>query len=403
MKKTFILVCAVMAQVAFAQIKFEKGTVTDNTGQQKTVYIKNLDWKKNPTTFEYKTDLNSSEILTGDIKDYQLFEIDGELKYLRSTVQVDKSSFNINNADEMREPEYVEKTIFLEELVGGDRRLFRYNDGAETRFFYTDENGSIKQLVYKPYYISDMKVSYNNDFRKQMSSALNCSGTSSNYNNVEYKQNDLTKAFTEYHNCKTGNTAVAVKEKNSGKINIHLRPRVNFSSYEISNEIINYHNNLDSKPHFGFGVEVEWILPFNKNRWSVITEPSYRQYKAEGEGRSGHAGNQRIAEVDYKAIEIPLGLRHYFFLNDDSRLFLNAQAAMFFPMNSKVNLIDGNGTVYQELVFKQSLHASVGAGYSFKNKYGAEFRYYAKNQTLNHIHWLGELSTFSLILSYNIL
>ena len=54
MKKIILLAGLAVTGLLQAQTKFEKGYFVDNSGQRTEVLIKNLDWKNNPTEFEFK-------------------------------------------------------------------------------------------------------------------------------------------------------------------------------------------------------------------------------------------------------------------------------------------------------------------------------------------------------------
>ena len=54
LKKWLFLVFPILATNCCAQISFEKGYYIDNSNQKVDCLIKNVDWKNNPTSFEYK-------------------------------------------------------------------------------------------------------------------------------------------------------------------------------------------------------------------------------------------------------------------------------------------------------------------------------------------------------------
>src|SRR5690606_2527230 len=107
--------------------------------------------------------------------------------------------------------------------------------------------------------------------------------------------------------------------------NLTLRPGLNSSSLSIKNNAVSNRSfDFDNEIGFIFGAEVEFILPFNNNKWALIIEPTYRQgYKSEKSISSDVSGGILVAKVDYKSFEIPVGFRHYFYLNDDSKIFAN--------------------------------------------------------------------------------
>ncbi len=72
-------------------------------------------------------------------------------------------------------------------------------------------------------------------------------------------------------------------------------------------------NQFPANMSFRLGIELEYILPFYANRWSIFFEPTYRYQKWEDNWKTNLvAGGYKIAIVDYQLIEIPLGFRYYF-------------------------------------------------------------------------------------------
>ena len=72
-----------------------------------------------------------------------------------------------------------------------------------------------------------------------------------------------------------------------------------------------------------FGVETEFILAFNKNKWGVTIEPTYQYYKSEKKPSDVEA------KLNYTSVEIPIGIRHYFYLSEKSKIFINASYCCF--------------------------------------------------------------------------
>jgi len=75
------------------------------------------------------------------------------------------------------------------------------------------------------------------------------------------------------------------------------------------------------------------------------------------------------AVLDFSSIEIPVGIRHYFFLNENLKLFANAQYSFDINGNSKIDFEQvGDLKVFRQgfLVF--------GGGLVFKEKISFELR-----------------------------
>ena len=99
----------------FGQITFEKGYFIDNSGRQTDCLIKNLDWKNNPTSFHYKIS-EQGEVSVKDITEVEVFNIINGAKYIRKTVEINRSSDKTSELDEKRKVEFNQEQLFLKEL-----------------------------------------------------------------------------------------------------------------------------------------------------------------------------------------------------------------------------------------------------------------------------------------------
>lgn len=100
----------------FSQILYEEGYFITNEGIQTEAFIKNVDWKNNPTTFEFKVTGNSeSEAKT--MEQVKEFGIYNKSKFIKKTVELDRSSDHINLMSQKRVPEYSNETLLLKEML----------------------------------------------------------------------------------------------------------------------------------------------------------------------------------------------------------------------------------------------------------------------------------------------
>ena len=398
MKKqlTFLLML-ILSFNCYSQISFEKGYYIDNTNHKINCLIKNIDWKNNPTGFEYKLSENS-ESKKAIIKSIKEFGIDNISKYIRSTVNIDRSSENINNLSNDRNPIFKEEELFLKVLVEGKANLYLFEDGNLKRFFFNKEDAVIEQLVFKSYKISNneignIKIGINNRFKNQLWNNLQCPIFKKNkFENLHYQKKDLTYFFVEYNECKGEKQVNYEKKQKKDLFNLNVRPGLNSSSLSIQNSASNsMDTDFGNEIEFRFGIEAEFIMPFNKNKWSIITEPTYQYFKSEKEITN------RNVKAEYKSIEIPLGIRHYFFLNENSKIFINASHIFDFSSNTIIDFIPGT-----KLDIKSRNNFAFGIGYKYNDKYSLEFRYQTNREILSdYILWSSDYKTLTVIFGYS--
>ena len=120
----------------------------------------------------------------------------------------------------------------------------------------------------------------------------------------------------------------------------------------------------------GVGAEVEVLLPFNNYKWSIFAEANYYSYKTVYSDNVFNLSHNGYI-VDYKTIEVPLGITYYMNLNSNNRLFIRGA---FVPHL----ILDGSYIAFNAPAhynFAPSSRMFIGAGYNFK-RLAMEFRYY---------------------------
>ena len=403
-KQLLLLLTTIFSLNCYSQITFEKGYYIGNDNQKINCLIKNVDWKYNPTEFEYKLTENS-ESQTANIKLIKEFVIDNTLKYVRSNVNIDRSSVSIINLSTDKNPIFKEEVLFLKVLVDGKATLYEYLDSNLKRYFYNKEDSTIEQLVFKSYITPEDNVGKNTKFRQQLWMDLNCPNFKmSDIEKVEYKKNDLVRFFTEYSACYNNELIDFAPKQRRDLFNLTIRPRINNSSLIIHNSSNNSGNiDFGNKIGIGFGLEAEYILPFNKNKWAIAIEPSFQSFKSEKTTNVNNvSGGVQIANVDYSSIEVPLTLRHYFFLNNNSKIFINASYIIDLSSKSSIEFTRNDGSNLNTLDIKSRNNPAIGIGFKQNDKYSVELRYQADREILgNYVFWRSEYKTISVIFGYS--
>jgi len=392
----FLLLIAVASH---AQITFEKGYFIGNNGNKTTCLIRNIDWLNNPTEFEYKLSENArpNTATIGTVSEFGV----ANTVFKRFTVDIDRSSQQVGKLDTKRNPEFNEETLFLKVMITGDYNLYSYIDGNLSVFFYDGKNQHISQLVFKKYLTDRDKIGINNMYQQQLSNSLECNTIQPrDFENLDYTGDDLSDLFTKYNTCKGYDYTSEKTTANKGKMNLYLRAGVNINSFKIpSRGITNPSpNEFDFGQIIGFqiGTELEYVFGFNKNKWAVILEPTYNNFESESTSLNY---NPETVTLKYSTLELPVGIRHYFFLNDKSRIFINGSYVFIFDMNSEFT------TSRTGFDFTEGTNISFGLGYNFDGKYSIEGRLDTKRDNIfpDSNGFKTDFTSFSIILGINIL
>jgi hypothetical protein len=308
----------------------------DQKNVKKEGFIKNTESKKTPQVFEYRANMQA-EIQQFDISKLMEVGIYDRSKFITATLNIDRSGENINSLSDSSLPQFEKETLILEVLQEGAATLFLYNDGRVNRYFFSKESIP-KQLIYKLYRRQGNTFSRSYQFRQQLSNEINCTGIDDKvFENIKYQKRDLQNIFKKFDECEGITTAIYKKKQERDWFNLSIRPGVTFSSLDIKNGTFNSRDrSYGEHTSFRLGLEAEFILPFNRNKWALVVEPTYRTY--EGMTANGF-------EAEYTSVEIPIGVRHYLFFNGNSKLFINGMAVIDSPFEKTVDRYDLNTAV----------------------------------------------------------
>jgi len=385
----------------FAQINFEKGYFIDNQGGQINCLIKNIDWRYNPVEFKYKL-TEDSEVKTSTIKNVSEFVIIGLSKYVRTNVGIDRSSEDLNDLSLNKAPVFKEEELFLKVLVEGDKNLYQYTENRFSRYFYNSDFSKIVQLVYKTYEVKGSSggvyYKYNEMFKQQLYNDVNCEQKSiKTFVNVSYQQKDLIKTFVSHNSCKGDDMKKTYNSIKKDWFNLRLRPGVNFSSYSMNgggyNGVVDV--KFENQVNYRIGIEAEFVLPFNNNKWSVILEPTYQYFKSET--RTKYYNTDQEVKMDYKSIEFPVGIRYRMFFNEKHTGYINAFYVSDFSGSSEIQFEKSRNL---ELITGSNL--AFGLGYEFMDKFSIEFRIYDTRPLLGNVNLKSNYNTSSIIFGYKL-
>jgi len=405
MKKNLIISLLIVLSInAYSQIVFEKGYIIQNTGNKEICLIKNIDWRDNPSKIEYKIS-DTDKVKVATLNNILEFGIDNYSKYIRVTIDIDRSTENLSSMSEDRNPNFKKETIFLKTLVEGKSSLYEYRDGNLKRYFFRLGNLPIKQLVYKSFKTSDNLIKKNEGYKHQLFTKLKCSDISlGKINKLNYKKKELITIFVNYNQCANSNFINFEEKVKKDLFNLYVRVGLNTSSLSIQNSVSNSINSdFDNELGFRIGAEAEFMSPFNKNKWAIILEPTYQYYKSKKITEvSNVSGGKLVSNVDYKSIEIPVGIRYYLFLKDKSKLFINASFIFDLSSNSIIEFNREDGSNLKLLEIKTNNNLAFGFGYK-NNKYSLELRVQTPREVLSdYIYWSSDYKTASVIFGYNI-
>jgi len=388
MKKTLVALFWIVGifEMLDAQIRFERAYFIDNEGKRTECVVKNSDWSNNPNSFGYQSP-GSNKTTTASISEVQEFGVYNFSKYIRAKVEMDRSSGNVSKMGYAGNPEFRPEEVFLKVLIEGQATLYSFTDGDLILFFFKTGNGPITQLLFKKYIVDQNTVATNAEFREQLATYVKCPEDRSNaLKELDYYKSELIRYFSDYHQCmglKFLNYEPKVKRD---LFNVRITSGLGFSAFAFKGV-----DGFPQKISPRIGLDAEFVLPFNKNKWAFFVEPNLQAFF------STDAIRGDLSSINYRSLELPVGLRHYFYVTPDLRFSLSSAYA--FDFNFKSALSRSDGTKYDLLggnVF------AFGAGMGYK-KFNAEMRWYQDRDLLGLYTALeSKFSKVALVLGWKI-
>jgi hypothetical protein len=147
-----LLLLIVGSFTTYSQIDFEKGYHIDNNGNRVEGLIKNVDWDNNPLDFLFQH-VGDAEPRRVTIEQSAEFGISNVSRFVRATVDIDRSSEKVSELSAVRAPQFNKEQIFLKTLVQGKASLYEYVGGG----FQFDDQVKFSAGIEAEFILSDIK------------------------------------------------------------------------------------------------------------------------------------------------------------------------------------------------------------------------------------------------------
>ena len=428
MKTKLLFLLLFYSFFTYSQTKFEAGSYTDLNNVKHEGFIKNLDWKSNPSEIIFKKNTEETDVVyikSDNLKEFEIYEFS---KYKKFNVNIDVSADDISEIGYIKEPIFEKKEIFLKVLLEGNASLYLLNNGVAGKFFFNNSTNEIEELISKKYRVNEVDAAKmresgdkvnafttiltNNEYFKQLFTKVNCNMNREKIYKTSYTETSLVKYFKEYNECINAEYTVHKSSKKT-KANIKALVSGNYGSIELLNGNRSlYSKDFDNKMSFGAGLELELVFPYNNNKWAAFIETSFNTYNDEAvlkDDKGFSLFNEQNVKVQYNYIQLTPGLRHYFYLNEDSKISFDAiynirksigDNKVEYSREDELLLIYQNLKITDDMIYNFAL----GINYSFK-KYTIGFRTYTKSNILDNTadYRYAKFSNLSFSFKYTIL
>jgi hypothetical protein len=378
---------------SFSQNLFVRGYYIDNHGRKSEGLIYDKRWNNYPLKIQFKTSGSENAIVLG-IDSVSEFGIGNELRYVRKTVNIDRSGVLLNDLDSIREPVFTSEKLFVRLLVSGKHRLYDYRSKNQEKYFIESDTFPITQLIYKKFLTDDLVVGTNRDYQKQLWKYMNCPSVNmQELSQLNYFRKELVSVVMRFNECDKVEAVNLSRPAPYDKFFLTIKGGAGYSDFGVYG-LGNYDYDIDFgyllTPHLG--IEAEYLLPFSTRKWGLTAEIGLLNYKSAGKERDFSA------TIDYTSLEVPVGIRYHTYPGRKAELFFSAYYFVNHPLRLE---IDYNINI--EMIMKSNNNLGLGMGFRYNKRISAECRVmWARHMPGKADSWYSEFRDFSFLIGYTL-
>jgi len=153
MKYLFVALLLISPFYALSQANYHKGSVTVTNDKVLNGYINYGEWNLNPKYIEFKSDLNSKDVIKYYPATTEAFEINGIEKYVRYSGSISLNHVNFPGLTYGQDTTIKQDIVFLRQIASGNNvTLYSYADSLKIRYFVQDKHEQPIELSYQKYF-----------------------------------------------------------------------------------------------------------------------------------------------------------------------------------------------------------------------------------------------------------
>jgi len=318
-----LLILFVFANVS-AQSKFEIGYYIDQSGNKFDGEIAELALQNFPSDIKIRKRGVVETISVGELAYIQY----GTLIFEKKSFEYDPSArLDISNFSKEKEFNLVNKTAFLQLLVNGEFKLYKYLENGVATYFYEISAQKLTTLKYKKYVEHAVDIKENKEFINQLINDVQ--GESSfkegYYDALKYNDSDLIEYFTKING--KNNTM-----KGESKLLFNF-----FAGYSSTTLNIKFIQDFPTNnyQHITVMPELEYVLNNNlMDPTSFYLNLKYRSFKSNYE--EIFVRENWYHEVEYQALLLGVGVKKYFLSSANNKFYGKLGIGIDMPIKSNI-------------------------------------------------------------------
>ena len=388
LKSTLLLILfAIFSGTVSAQLIYSPGYIIQKEGTRHGLLSHSGFGKESKLLYFKETENSVSTSYTP--KSIDGFFYEGEL-YESAVINTEVSVFDMSNLDDGAELRFERDTVFLIQLVKGEKSLYFFNNRVNKVQFYIKIKSEYELLLYKRYMLEGegKRVVYeNNKYIGQLGVyMMDCPEIINDLKKLKYSKTSLSKLFWKYNDL-MDYTYEVTRGKKALRYEYGVKAGLNLTSLKLSEKPYYALLNLDDarKIYPAFGVFLNTYLQRNRQNLSLYNELYYTEFYATGQMEyhlDEYYHTISDSKIDYMGINMLSTLRYAI---PAGGFNINLNAGIAFPIysdliNVKTRHILFYTTNYEvsEIAipyFKPSkLAAVVGIGATY-NKFSFDVRF----------------------------
>lgn len=324
MNKIFTFFCLLMIHSLFAQTNYELGYYVGESGEMVDGESSEISIENFPDVFYFKKGKKVEEISTATVSKIKF----GTRVFEKRDFYYDPSlRLNIDEMSTQSDIDLVNHSAFVELLVNGEYKLYKYVEKGVSIFFYEDLSNNLVLLQYKKYINSRQEINENKTFQIQLKNTLPNPAFQSEYAYESLKYND--EDLIDYFKKVNGKHLVANK-KSKLKFNI-------FAGYAVHTMDINFLSDIPSKSYSHITVipEIEYVLNVNKlNTTSFYLNAKLHTIKKEF--IEPYVRENWHHQVNYQSLFIAFGAKQYFLSSNKTAFYVKAGVGFNNPLKHEI-------------------------------------------------------------------
>ena len=373
------------------------GYIVKNNGERIECNVFNSGYEEATTSYNYILP-DSEDLHEMDLATIKEFGIGDDQKFIREFIQTIASNSRITKAEEAENVEIKEGHGYLKVIYEGPRAsLYSFYDEGNNFYYYKVRDSEIALLFYKQYHIDmgsrvTQKIIENNTYKDQLTTAFKPEDPKM-ITRLSYTKKSLVHFFETVNQEEVNSAPALYKKISKGYFRVNALGGINFNEYRIQDFDYSQMIVFSKESSFTYGLEFEYILPFNKHRFGLFLDACYTSYKTDKAAKLTD-NNLTDYEINYKSFEFPVGISFNVPLSKEFNIFAKAGYAPQVIMESSYLIL---GAKDYDYAFSSSGSAILGAGIRM-GRFSAEYRYYSNRHITQNLYNLESRLTQSSIL-----